>query len=74
MRTLIVATACASVLAFSGLSQAAQISSPTIFGTASEDRAECAVLNNGTSPLAVTVKIIDDFAQTVGDIQLRRSR
>ena len=66
MRTLIVATACAGVLALSGMSQAAQISSPTIYGTFDQVVAECAVVNGGTTPLAVTVKLVSEFGDTIG--------
>ena len=45
MKTLIVAAACAGLLALSGLSQAAQISSPTIYGTFDQVVAECSVVN-----------------------------
>jgi hypothetical protein len=64
MRTLILATVCASVLVFSGMSEAAQISSPSIFGGHFQTRAECAVLNFGTRPVAATVKILNDNGQT----------
>ena len=47
MRTLIVAMACAGVLALSGVSQAAQISSPTIYSTFDQVIAECSVVNGG---------------------------
>jgi|SRR5580765_1437506 hypothetical protein len=68
MRALIVATACAGVLALGDLSQAAQISSPTIYGTFDQVVAECAVFNGGTSPLAVTVKLVSEFGETIGPL------
>ena len=55
MRTFIVITACAAVLALTGVSRAAEISSPGIFGVDFQTRAECVVLNHGTTPVAVTV-------------------
>src|SRR5262245_1706571 len=64
MRTLIAAAASAAMLAWSGVSQAAQIASPMIFGNVEQDRAECVVLNGGTSPIAVTVKIVDEAGAT----------
>ena len=64
MKTLIVATAFAAALALSGVSQAAQISTPTIFGTGEQDKAHCIVLNGGTSPLAVTVKLLNEYGGT----------
>ena len=66
MRTLFVATACAGVLALSGVSQAAQISSPTIYGTFDQVVAECSVVNGGPTTLAaVTVKIVSEFGETI---------
>ena len=64
MRTLIVTLACAAVLALSGVSQAAQIASPPIFGTGDQDFAHCVVLNGGTTPLKVTLKILNEFGGT----------
>ena len=67
MRTLIVAMACAGVLALSGVSQAAQIASPTIYGTFDQVMAECSVVNGGPTPLlGVTVKIVSEFGETIG--------
>src|SRR5262245_9491090 len=66
MRTLAAVTACASVLALSSWSQAAQISSPTIFGSGTQDRADCVVLNGGTTTLAVTVTLLSEYGVTVG--------
>ena len=67
MRTLIVAMACFSVLALSGVSQAAQIASPTIYGTFDQVLAECSVVNGGPAPLAsVTIKIVSEFGETIG--------
>ncbi len=65
-RTLIVAAACAGVLAWSGLSPAAQISSPTIYGTLDQVFAECAVFNGGTTPQAVTIKLVSEFGDAIG--------
>jgi hypothetical protein len=64
MRTLVVTMACAAVLVLSGMSQAAQIASPPIFGTGDQDFAHCIVLNGGMTPLAVAVKIINEFGGT----------
>ena len=68
MRTLLVATAVAGLLALSGVAQAAQIASPTIYGTADQVLAECAVINGGLTPLAITVKIVSEFGETIGPI------
>ena len=57
-------SAFAAALALGGVSQAAQIASPTILGTGEQDMAHCIVLNGGTSPLAVTLKIINEFGGT----------
>ena len=68
MKTLIVASAFAGLLALALVepSEGAQITSPVIFGNHFQDHAECVVLNAGTRPLAVTVKIVDDTGQTRG--------
>jgi hypothetical protein len=66
MRTLIAAIACAAMLVWSGVSQAAQLASPTIYGTADQFLAECAIINGGTHSQAVTVKIISEFGETIG--------
>ncbi len=66
MRALIVAIACAGVLATSGVSLAAQISSPTIYGTFDQVLAECSVWNGGTAAQAVTVKLVSEFGDTIG--------
>jgi hypothetical protein len=67
MRTLIVVVACAGVLALSGVSQAAQIASPTIYGAFDQVLAECAIVNGGPTPLpAVTIKIVSEFGETIG--------
>jgi len=65
MKSLIVSTAFAFVLTLGGLANAAQIASPSIFGNHFQEDAECVVLNSGTKPLAVTVKIINDLGDTV---------
>jgi hypothetical protein len=66
MRTLIVAVACAGVLALGGVSQAAQIASPTIYGTFEQVLAECSVVNGGPAPLAsVTIKLVSEFGVTI---------
>ena len=68
MRTLLVATAVAGLLALSGAAQAAQIASPTIYGTADQVLAECAIINGGLTPLTVSVKIVSEFGDTIGPI------
>ena len=59
MKTLIAVIACAGVLASSAVSRAAQISSSTIFADVQQQRAECVVLNAGTTALPVTLAIVD---------------
>jgi hypothetical protein len=69
MRALIGAAAFAGLLALSGVSQAAQIASPTIYGTFDQVVAECSVVNGGPSSVsAVTVKIVSEFGETIGSI------
>jgi hypothetical protein len=64
MKTLILGAA-AAVLAFGGTAHAAQLASPIIFGNHFQEVAECVVLNAGTRPLAVAVKIVNDAGDTV---------
>src|SRR5262245_28590931 len=66
MRTLIVVAACVSLLALSGVSNAAQIASPSIFGSIEQFKAECSVVNAGTTAQPVTIKIFDDFGSLFG--------
>ena len=68
MRTLIVAIACAGVVAWSGMSEAAQLASPTIYGTLDQFLAECAVINGGGNAQAVSVKLVSEFGQTIGPV------
>ena len=64
MKTFMVAVVVAGVLGVSGLAHAAQIASPSIFGNQNQSVVECVVLNFGTRPVAVTLKIIDELAAT----------
>ena len=65
MRTLLIAVVCAGVLAHSGISYAAQtISTSMIFADVGQARAECVVINGGTTALPVTLKIIDTGGAT----------
>jgi len=66
MRTLIIIAACAGLLALSGVSDAAQMASPSIFGSIEQFKAECSIVNAGTSPQAVTIRIYDDFGTLFG--------
>ena len=68
MKTLIVAIAYAGVLALGGMSEAAQISSPTIYGTFDQVLAECSVWNGGTAAQAVTVKLVSESGATIGPV------
>jgi len=61
MKTLIVAMAGAALLGSGGPSEAAQISSPMIFGNVPQAEAECVVVNGGTSPIQVTLAIVDEL-------------
>jgi len=65
MKTFMVTMAFASVLALGGVSHASQMASPIIFGSGQQVSGECTVFNGGTAALAVTLRIVDDFAQTV---------
>src|SRR5215510_68801 len=68
MRTLMIAIACTAALAWSGVSQAAQISSPTIYGSLDQHSAECSIINGGTNSIAVSVKLVSEFGDTIGPI------
>jgi hypothetical protein len=66
MKSLILATAAAAMLALGSAANAAQqIASPIIFGNHFQELAECVVLNAGSKPLSVGVKIINDAGDTV---------
>src|SRR5262245_28374483 len=65
MRTLVITLVCAAVLVLSSVSQAAQIASPILFGNKNQVFAHCVVVNSGTTPLTVTLKILDSFGLTV---------
>src|SRR5262245_53222332 len=68
MKALIAAIACSGVLAFTVASQAAQLSSPTIYGTFEQVLAECAILNGGSTAQAVSVKLVSEFGDTIGPV------
>jgi hypothetical protein len=58
MKTLVIVAVCVAVLGLAGVSLAAEISSPGMFGVVFQYWAECVVFNGGKTPLAVTVKIV----------------
>lgn len=65
MKTLVVA-ATVAILGFATAAHAAQqIASPIIFGDHFQELAECVVLNAGTKPTTIAVKIVDDAGDTV---------
>jgi hypothetical protein len=64
MRTLTVLATFAVVLALTPLVHAAEISSPAIFGSYDQDRAECVIYNGGTGNLSVTIKILTESGTT----------
>lgn len=68
MKTLILAAACAGMLALSSASQAAQISSPMIYGTFDQVLAECAIFNGGNAAQTITVKLVSEFGDVIGPI------
>ena len=66
MRTFIAAVVSFGLLAWGGAARAAQLSSPTIYGTFDQVLAECAIINGGPTALAVTVKLVSEFGDTIG--------
>ena len=64
MHTYLVATAVAAMVALGGVAHAAQIASPVIFGSVAQDKAHCVILNGGTTPLTVTLKILNEYGGT----------
>lgn len=64
-----------AALAIGGAAQAAeQIASPVVFGNHFQERAECVVMNAGTKPVPVTVKIVDDTVDALHQrAELRRT-
>jgi hypothetical protein len=65
MKTLVATLFCAAGLALGGVAQAAQISTPVIYGALAQDRMHCTVLNGGTK-VAVTLKLVNEFGVTEG--------
>ena len=59
-RGLLVMVACLGGLGVVGVSHAAEISSPAIFGGVSQAVASCMVLNGGATTLKVTIKLLDE--------------
>jgi hypothetical protein len=51
------------LLGFSGVAQAARLSSPAIFGAHTQRHAICTVFNNGTEPLDVVVTILGESGE-----------
>ncbi len=70
MRTLIVVAACASLLALSGVSDAAQIASPSIFGSIEQFKAECSVVERGKHRSAGDGQDLRRFRISVRDVEL----
>jgi hypothetical protein len=68
MKIIIALVACACILGLAGVSDAAQISSPAIFGAYTQTTAHCIVVNGGTTTLTVTVKILDESGGVVKSI------
>ena len=64
MRTLSVLAIFAAVLVLTPLAHAAQISSPSIFGSLEQDRAECVIYNAGVGNLTVTITILTESGAT----------
>lgn len=66
MKTLIVAAAAAALSLGTAAHAAQQIASPVVFGNHFQEVAECVILNAGTRPATLSVKIVDDAGTTVG--------
>ena len=69
MKKRIVIAACLAVLGFASSAVAAQLSSPAIFGAHTQDIAQCAVTNVGTTTVNVQMTILDES----GGIVARRN-
>jgi len=65
MRITVLLTTLACVLGLSGTGRAAQIASPTIYGATSQKTAQCTIGNLGTTPVSVTVNIVDESGAVV---------
>jgi hypothetical protein len=65
MKSSIVSAVAGCILGLSGLADAAQIASPTIYGAFHQDTAECVVRNVGKSNVTVDVKILDESGNAV---------
>ena len=65
MRKLIVFVALIITFGFATAANAAQIASPAIFGAHTQTGAMCAIYNAGTTPLTVTLRILDESGGVV---------
>jgi hypothetical protein len=67
MKTLVALGAC--MFGFAGMCDAAQIASPAIYGALSQNVANCAVYNGGSTPQTVQLQIFDEAGTvlTVGN-------
>ena len=65
MRTSIALTALACVLGFAGASHATVLASPAIYGAVTQKAAQCVIGNTGKTPVAVTVRILDESGNVV---------
>jgi hypothetical protein len=63
-RSLIV-TAIGCLLGLAGSAHAAQLASATIYGAFSQQTAQCSIGNVGTTPIFVTVNIVDEAGDVV---------
>jgi hypothetical protein len=63
MRIIIGLVTC--IFAFSGVAQAARLTSPAIFGSHTQRFAICNVFNNGTEPLDITVTILGESGEVL---------
>jgi len=65
MRSSLIVSAIGCLLGLAGSAHAAQLASATIYGAFSQHTAQCAIANVGTTPIFVTVNIVDESGNVV---------
>jgi hypothetical protein len=64
MRSLGLLSALALVLLVTPLAHAAEIASPSIYGSSEQDSAECTIHNAGTGKVTVTIRVFDEAGES----------
>jgi hypothetical protein len=65
MRASITLTAIACVLGLAGTASATRLASPAIYGAVTQKQAACTIGNTGSTPVNLTVHIVDEVGTVV---------